>query len=262
VAKVKKSTAKRATNSLVVSLPQHSSATGVSTIVPIGMSGGFIRLAQDGKLEAAYRQWEKHSALQAQLARLQQDISNCNDRDWLFRFSKTCHRNHKDFRNALAARASALEADQAALTIRLKKIADELRKVLPESVDGDIPAGMILPEFADGSRRRSTRAVRGGICAQVITEMKALKRHGFNRHTPVTFAILKEQFPQFTVLDLVSRPPFDDDDRDRIAHPAQWGVRAVTYATGILKRYFEVTSDETIRAYRKAYAHEKRRPPL
>lgn len=107
--------------------------------------------------------------------------------------------------------------------------------------------------------KRSLKAARGEICQQVIKEVKFLHQRLLAKQvTPVSFEGLRKEHPNLTVLEILAHPPFDDEDRYLIWHPRQWGVRAVTYTTGILKKLFKVESDETIRDYRKAYRRETR----
>lgn len=245
--------------SLVIPTSLESSAfpqpvDAASTIVPIGMSGNFLRLAKDGGLDAAYGLWAKRTAVRSKLLRIQADLRGCNDREWLFQFSETCKHDSGKFTKKLQARVGALEAKQLKLAGQLREIDDELRKVAPELLNDSASLDIAVSEFA--GPKRTLKTVRGEICARVINEVKLLKNHLLDHRIPTTFAQLKQQYPQATVLDIISGPPFGEEDQDCITHPAQWGVKAATYATGILKRYFDVTSNETIRSYRKAHRRE------
>jgi hypothetical protein len=225
-----------------------------STIVPIGMSGTFLRLAKNGDLNSVYRLWPRRTAVRNKLLRTRADLSNCNDPDWLIQFSETCKHDSGKFTKKLQARVGALEAKQLKLAGQLCEIDDELRKVAPELLNDSASLDIAVSEFA--GPKRTLKAVRGEICASIIDEVKLLKNHLLNCHIPTNFAQLKQQYPHAKVLDIISGPPFGEEDQDCITHPAQWGVKAVTYATGILKRYFDVTSNETIRSYRKARRRE------
>lgn len=110
----------------------------------------------------------------------------------------------------------------------------------------------------------SLKEERGKTCEQVVREIQRLRKEITRTRTGWTFAALRADYPDLIVLEMLSAPPFDDEDRHLISHPNQWEVRYVTYATGILKKYFEVGSDETIRSYRKAYKARPRisPPPL
>jgi hypothetical protein len=104
----------------------------------------------------------------------------------------------------------------------------------------------------------SLRAQRGELCAKVIDEVKGLYLELRERDQEVTFEELRKGHPRFDTLKILSKQPFTDEDRDLICHHREWGVRPQRYATGILKRYFKVGSDETIRDYRKLHAKDQK----
>lgn len=107
----------------------------------------------------------------------------------------------------------------------------------------------------------SLKEQRGEISEKVIREVKFLKRAIPRKRTKFSFSSLRDDYTNLRVLEMLSCPPFNDEDREFVCYPNQWEVGAATYATGILKRYFGVASDETIRSYRKAYKARFRLEP-
>jgi hypothetical protein len=238
----------------------NTDAATASTAQLIGTSGQFIRMARQGNLVPARRLWAKRSDLRARLLRVQQALDDCNDKDWLFRFSRTCERKGLNFEAELTARANRLEALKAKLALQLDKIENQFRKVSPspagEPERGEGEALQLPPPR--GGVKYSIKTFRGRICKQVVDETKFLRQQLVRSKLPLNFGLLRQNYLNLEVLRILAGPPFNDEDRDSICHPACWGVQAVRYATGILKRYFKVESDETIRSYRKAYGRESK----
>ncbi len=120
---------------------------------------------------------------------------------------------------------------------------------------------MIPPERLPGAERlvaRSKKATRGLECKRVIQDIKALRALLMRRRPNLTtFESLRGEFPAYGVLEILSRAPFDDEDRELVCRPHRQS-RAETYAYGILKKYFGVNSNATIRDYIKEANRELR----
>jgi hypothetical protein len=122
-----------------------------------------------------------------------------------------------------------------------------------------IPPGLLPDDEQPPSL--SFRALKGQIAERVVWEVNRLKKELARQHEvePLTFESLRSRYPKFKVLEILAKPPFDDEDRDLICHPARWGRRATGHAYIILKRFFSPKNpqrepeDETLRAYRKAF---------
>jgi hypothetical protein len=108
-----------------------SGTPAASTAVPIGTSGRFIRMSTAGTLVPARRLWTRRRELRGRLLRVQRDLDQINDEDWLFDFFSECERRRVNFGDALRARAGRLEKRKAALVIESSKIEIELRGMLP-----------------------------------------------------------------------------------------------------------------------------------
>ncbi len=91
---------------------------------------------------------------------------------------------------------------------------------------------------------------RGEIRARIIEELKQIRSSG---QRFLTFEKLKATFTGFMVVEIVGSGLFDDEDREILMSPNRWDTRVSTYCHGILKRYWTLESEETLKGYRKAY---------
>jgi hypothetical protein len=128
----------------------------------------------------------------------------------------------------------------------------------PEGLLHSEKAATPLVHDAGTSPTRSLKAQKGELCVKVIGEVKQLYVELRGKSQRMSFEGLRQDHPDFDVLSILDRSPFDNGDRDLICHPRQWGVRPTRYATGILKRHFGTDSDDTIRDYRKVYRKESK----
>ncbi len=111
-------------------------------------------------------------------------------------------------------------------------------------------AAPIVGRVADDLRpdHRTEGIRRGEFSEGVIGELKRIREA---RREFRTFEDLERIYPNFEVVRVLKHPPFDSEDRELLASPNQW-ERVVTYATGILSRYFK-KSIHTIRQDRKQF---------
>jgi hypothetical protein len=102
---------------------------------------------------------------------------------------------------------------------------------------------------------RPLKVQRGELRSRVISELRTIKARTKEFEG---FEALKGQFPKFKVIEIVSSPEFDDDFRNRVASPGLWETKVVTFSHGILKKFWGLESEETLKGYRKAYhTHQK-----
>ena len=125
----------------------------------------------------------------------------------------------------LRKRAGELAIDWNAATSVIRRAADQL-----------------LPD------KRPEAIQRGEFCAQIIEELRRIRegRKGFR-----TFEDVERIYPNYEVVRILKRPPFESEDREALASPHRW-ERVVTYATLILMRYFK-KSEHTINRDRKQF---------
>lgn len=144
----------------------------------------------------------------------------------------------------------------------------EVKKREDATADGALArmglAPVIIPaehplEFQEG-KRISLKEERGKICEEVIGEVKLLWSEIRRLRTNFTFTALRDKYPSLRVLEILSGPRFDEEDRDIICRPNRWEGKIVTYAVRLTERYYEVQT-ETIRSYRKAYKARFKIPP-
>lgn len=137
-----------------------------------------------------------------------------------------------DFR-VLQGMLFELREEAEELGLRRKHVEPMLRRILKG----------LLPD------QRPEKVQKGEFCEGVISELKQIRKH---RREFRSFEELERQCLDFEVVRILGISTFDSEDRDLLASPNRWGY-LVTYGTGILKKYFKVESDHTIRQYRKEY---------
>jgi hypothetical protein len=111
-------------------------------------------------------------------------------------------------------------------------------------------AASVIAKVADELRpdQRPEGVRRGEFCERIIEELGRIRA---NKGAYKTFEDLELMYPTFEVIRIIRRSTFDEDDRELLASPNQWG-RVVTYATGILSKYLN-KSESTIAQNRKHF---------
>jgi hypothetical protein len=102
---------------------------------------------------------------------------------------------------------------------------------------------------------RPLKVQRGELRDRIISELVQIKARTkeFN-----DFESLRRQFPKFKVVEIVSGSGFDDDYRNYVASPGQWETKTATFGHGILKKFWGLKSEETVKGYHKAYRASKK----
>lgn len=132
-----------------------------------------------------------------------------------------------------------LREEAKELGLRRKDVEPILREVV----------GRLLPDS------RPLKVRRGEFRLRVISELKEIRTR---RRELKDFTSLKNMFPAFEVVRLVSGPEFDDEYRAYLASPGRWETKSVSFAHGILKKYWGLNSEETLRSYSKAFTRFQR----
>ena len=111
-------------------------------------------------------------------------------------------------------------------------------------------AAPIVGKVSDRYRpdQRPVAVQRGEFCEQVIGELRRIRECKSEFRT---YEELERIFPSYEVVRVLKHLPFDSDDREMLASPNRW-ERTVTYANGILHRYYG-KSLHTIRQDRKRF---------
>jgi hypothetical protein len=103
----------------------------VDLSVPVGGSGMFIQLHQNGALQNVQPLWTKYCRLQKRLDGVHTSLGLCNDHAWLFKFAEECKRQNKDFEKELRPLANSLEELKAILERQIGEICSKMDDVYP-----------------------------------------------------------------------------------------------------------------------------------
>jgi hypothetical protein len=98
--------------------------------------------------------------------------------------------------------------------------------------------------------KRPKGVQRGEFRAEVLRELELVRSSGRRFRD---FDELKEAFPNFKIVDIIGGPLFKQDEREYLISPSQWETKTTTYCNGILKKYWGLESEETVKGYRKDY---------
>jgi hypothetical protein len=99
--------------------------------VPVGGSGMFIQLHQNGAFQNVQPLWTKYCRLQKRLDGVHTCLGLCNDHSWLFKFAEECRRQNKDFEKELRLLANSLEESKAILETQIGEICSKMAEVDP-----------------------------------------------------------------------------------------------------------------------------------
>jgi hypothetical protein len=125
----------------------------------------------------------------------------------------------------------------------------KLRKLAVDLAIDWNAATSVIRRAADQLRpgQRPVAIQRGEFCERIIEELRRIRegQKGFR-----TFEELERIYPNYEVVHIL-KDPLESEDRKTLASPNHW-ERVVTYASGILERYFE-KSEHTIRQDRKRF---------
>ena len=99
--------------------------------VPVGGSGMFIHLHQNGALQKVQPLWTKYCRLQKRLDDVHAAIVLCNDNESLFRFLEECQRQNKDFEKTLRLLANRLNNSKVTLERQIGEICSTIGEVDP-----------------------------------------------------------------------------------------------------------------------------------
>ena len=98
------------------------------------MSGAYIHLARQGKLDDFSRLQTTFWELRAELQNIEQKLTKCNDPVWLANFAASARRVRKKFEAALASHVAQLEQRRSAIAVKLensRRGIEKLEKSLP-----------------------------------------------------------------------------------------------------------------------------------
>jgi hypothetical protein len=99
--------------------------------VPVGGSGMFIQLHQNGALQNVQPLWSRYRRLQKRLDGVHASIGLCNDHASLFKFAEECRRQNKDFEKKLRMLANGLNNSKATLERQIGEICSKMAEVDP-----------------------------------------------------------------------------------------------------------------------------------
>jgi hypothetical protein len=102
--------------------------------VPVGGSGMFIQLHQNGALRKVQPLWSKYCRVQKHLDGERTKLRLCNDAAWLFEFAKRCQRQEKEFGRELRRLVDGLEKSKALLEKQSEKLHSHLQAIDPSLV--------------------------------------------------------------------------------------------------------------------------------
>ncbi len=92
---------------------------------------------------------------------------------------------------------------------------------------------------------------RGEFRERIIQELKVIRA---KKAEIRSFKDLEDRLPNFEVVRVVKGSSFSNEDRECLAAPGRWETKPATYAHGILKKYWGLRSEETLKKYRKAWS--------
>lgn len=126
--------------------------------VPVGCSGKFIQLHQNGALRKVQPLWTKYCRLQKHLDSVKANLRMCNQPASLFNFGEKCRRQDKDFEKQLRLLVDSLENSKVFLERQIGEICSKLAEVDP-SLSG-ITHTLVYPQmlYADGTSFRSKKS--------------------------------------------------------------------------------------------------------
>ncbi len=103
-------------------------ATFIDVTSPMGTSGEFIKLAEEGKLEEISPLVTKHHKIGTRLAIIEGKLRHCNIPESLNEFATYCKNRQKDFPQALKQLVKKLEDEKARLSRKLRTIEIQLSR--------------------------------------------------------------------------------------------------------------------------------------
>jgi hypothetical protein len=114
--------------------------------VPVGGSGTFIQLHQNGALQKVQPLWRKCFLLQKHLGDVNAKLRLCNELGWLFEFAKKCQQQEKDCEKEIRLLVDGLEKSKAWLEDQFEKLYSQLGAIDPSLVQpAHTLAGAQLP---------------------------------------------------------------------------------------------------------------------
>jgi hypothetical protein len=103
---------------------------------------------------------------------------------------------------------------------------------------------------------RPRQVQRGEFRAMILEELEHIRS---SRKRFRDFEDFKSAFPHFKIVEIVAARPFNEEDREYLIAPSRWETHTKIYCNGLLKKYFGLQSEETLKAYRKAYNKTRHR---
>src|SRR5947207_1284955 len=113
-----------------------------------------------------------------------------------------------------------------------------MRKVRAEARDLKLPWEIARPILEEITKRllpdtRPLAVRRGEFRVECMTELEKIRKA---HRKWSSFDELNVVFPNFKIIEIVTGPPFKDEDRESLMAPSQWETHTATYCNGLLKR--------------------------
>jgi hypothetical protein len=103
----------------------------LDTTSQIGVSGQFMALVENRKLDAFQALWEKISVLRQKLGAIEEPLSKINDLGCLLQFANRCRKRGQDFSKSLTQKARRLEINKAVIQKELSETYELVDSVQP-----------------------------------------------------------------------------------------------------------------------------------